>query len=259
MAKPGDTVYVMAGRYDERVNVKTSGAEGQVITFQAMPRRSAVVGGFDVQAGHIRIKGFEITADKPAVAVQLGGSHCEVLDNYIHDMMMGVAGTYGKPVADPNTRDYSAVSHTRIAYNKVYHSEYGFLLNGEDWVVENNEVSRLVMYSDPNLNYVDCDYTSTNGKILSNLFCDSQRAVLEGEKDFTPANPVIEYNLAFKTAPLSGDKNINGKDPLFVDAEKRGFRLKKGSPAVGAGKGGMTIGALEYPNVYYVDPRHCCR
>jgi hypothetical protein len=41
-----------------------------------------------------------------------------------------------------------------------------------------------------------------------------------------------------------------------VDAEKRGFRLKKGSPAVGAGKGGVTIGALEYPNVYYVDPRH---
>jgi hypothetical protein len=97
---------------------------------------------------------------------------------------------------------------------------------------------------------------STHGKILSNLFCDSERAVLEGEKDFTPANPVMEYNLAFKTAPLSGDKNINGKDPLFVDAEKRDFRLKKGSPAVGAGKDGATIGALEYPNVYYVDPRH---
>ena len=41
-----------------------------------------------------------------------------------------------------------------------------------------------------------------------------------------------------------------------MDAEKRDFRLKKGSPAIGAGKGGVTIGALEYPNVYYVDPRH---
>ena len=41
-----------------------------------------------------------------------------------------------------------------------------------------------------------------------------------------------------------------------MDAAKRDFRLRKGSPAIGAGKGGVTIGALEYPNVYYVDPRH---
>ncbi|HQH74585.1 MAG TPA: hypothetical protein PK360_21090, partial [bacterium] len=72
----------------------------------------------------------------------------------------------------------------------------------------------------------------------------------------TPANPVIEYNLTFETAPLAGGTNINGQDPLFVDPQKRNFRLRKGSPATGAGLGGVTIGALEYPNVYYVDPRH---
>jgi hypothetical protein len=74
--------------------------------------------------------------------------------------------------------------------------------------------------------------------------------------DFTPANPVIEYNLTFKTSPLAAETNINDKDPLFVDHRKRDFRLKNGSPAIGAGKGGVTIGALEYPNVFYVDPRH---
>jgi hypothetical protein len=74
--------------------------------------------------------------------------------------------------------------------------------------------------------------------------------------DFTPAKPVIEYNLAFKTAPVSGEHNLNGQNPLFVDAAKRDFRLRKGSPAIGAGKDGVTMGALEYPNRYYVDPRH---
>ena len=163
VAKPGDTVYVMAGKYDERVKVKASGAEGQPITFVAMPRRSATVGGFDLEASYIRVEGFEITADKPATAVQLRGSHCEVLDNYIHDMMAAVSGTVGKPSADGNTRDYSAVAHNRIAYNKVYHCEYGFILGGEDWLVENNEVSRLFMYAPGNKND-DCDYSRFFGK-----------------------------------------------------------------------------------------------
>jgi hypothetical protein len=96
---------------------------------------------------------------------------------------------------------------------------------------------------------------STNGQIRNNILCNAERAV-DDTMDFTPAKPVIECNLTFKTAPVSGEHNLNGQDPLFVDAAKRDFRLRKGSPAFGAGKGGVTIGALEYPNVYYVDPRH---
>ena len=373
-AKPGDTVFVMAGKYDERVKVQAGGAEGKRVAFVAMPRRSATVGGFDLKASYIRVEGFEITADQPATAVQLGASHCEILDNYIHDMMVAVSGTVGRPSADGNTRDYSAVAHNRIAYNKVYHSEYGFILGGEDWLVENNEVNRLFMYAPGNQND-DCDYSrffgkgciqrynyyhgstrqeiktahvdclqtfcnngeiamdllfehntcfdfhqmcmvesaphigsvrgwtfrhnivspnspamrggwgpdiiqtpdvtienctistvnwatiglrgkeSTGGLIRNNILCEAERAV-DDTMDFTPAKPAIEYNLTFKTAPVSGEHNLNGQDPLFVDAAKRDFRLRQGSPAIGAGKDGVTIGALEYPNVYYVDARH---
>ena len=35
VAKPGDTVYVMASRYNERIRVKNSGAEGRPITFRS--------------------------------------------------------------------------------------------------------------------------------------------------------------------------------------------------------------------------------
>ena len=96
---------------------------------------------------------------------------------------------------------------------------------------------------------------STGGLIRNNILCDAERAV-DDRQDFSPANPLIEYNLTFKTAPLADGSNLNGKNPLFVDPLNRNFRLRHGSPAIGAGKGGVTIGALEYPNVYYVDPRH---
>ena len=374
-AKPGDTVYVMAGKYDERVRVKAGGTKGKPVSFVAMPRRAATVRGFDLEASYIRVEGFEITADRPATAVQLHASHCEILDNDIHNMMVAVNGEVGKPSPDGTTRDYSAVAHNRIAYNKVDHSEYGFVLGGEDWLVENNEVSRLFMYAPGNKND-DCDYSrffgkgciqrynyyhgstqreiktahvdclqtftnngeiaidllfehntcfdfhqmcmvesaphlgsvrgwtfrgnivsansptmsggwgpdiiqtldvaiasntistvrwatiglrgkeSINGQIRNNILCNAERAVVDGDEDFTSAKPVSEYNLTFATWPAPGAKNINGKDPLFVDAAKRNFRLKKDSPAIGAGKGGVTIGAMEYPNVYYVDPRH---
>ena len=308
VVKAGDTVYVMEGKYPERVKVKTSGAEGQPITFQAMPRRSALVNGFDLRASRIRVAGFEITAEKPDTAVLLGGSCCEVLDNSIYNMMEAVG----------STGEYSAVTHNRIAYNKVYHTEFGFIMSGNDWMLENNEVNRLWMYA-AGRQYDDCDYSrffgqgcverynyyhgsarseiktahvdciqtflnnggmakdlvfeyntcfdfhqgcmvesaphiggvqnwtfrgdifstngspkflrggwgpdicqaldvtienctitsvnwsciglrgkeSTNGQIRNNILCDAERAVVDGDRDFTHSNPVLEYNLTF--------------------------------------------------------------
>ena len=94
-ARPGDTIYVMAGKYDERVKVKAGGTEGKPVAFVAMPRHAATVGGFDLEASYVRVEGFEITTDPPATAVQLRACHCEILDNDIHDMMAAVNGTVG--------------------------------------------------------------------------------------------------------------------------------------------------------------------
>jgi hypothetical protein len=96
---------------------------------------------------------------------------------------------------------------------------------------------------------------SIRGLIRNNILCEAERAV-DDRMDFTPSSPLVQHNLTFKTAPLEGESNLNGKDPRFVDSRNRNFRLLPGSPAVGAGEGGVTVGALDYPNVYYVDPRH---
>jgi hypothetical protein len=373
-AHAGDTVYVMAGKYPERVAIKTGGAGGRGVSFVAKPRHSASVGGFDIEADFTRVEGFEITADQPRVAVQLAASHCVIVDNFIHDMMVGVNGTTGKPGAD-GTRDYSEVAHNRVAFNKVYHSEYGFVLGGNDWLVENNEVERLFMFA-PGNKFDDCDYSrffgkgcverynyfhgsarkeiktahvdclqtfcnngemaadvlfeyntcfdfhqmcmvesaphignvrnwsfrhnivspygpsmrggwgpdiiqtpnvtienctiskvnwatiglrgkeSTGGVIRNNILCDAERAVVDGDETFTASKPIVEYNVTFQTAPLAGARNTNGVDPLFVDAANRNFRIRGGSPAIAEGEDGVTAGALQFPNVYYVDPRH---
>lgn len=56
------------------MKIKAGGAEADPIAFVAMPRRSATVSGFDLEASYIRVEGFEITADRPATAVQLHAS-----------------------------------------------------------------------------------------------------------------------------------------------------------------------------------------
>jgi len=67
-----------------------------------------------------------------------------------------------------------------------------------------------------------------------------------------------ETNFPQSVSNLNTDfsRDVYNVDPLFEGVAKDNVRLKKGSPAIGAGVGGVTIGALDYPNVYYVDPWH---
>jgi hypothetical protein len=54
----------------------------------------------------------------------------------------------------------------------------------------------------------------------------------------------------------AGEGEVVEADPKLADPNGFNLRLTKGSPAIGAATDGGAIGALEYPNVYYVDPRH---
>jgi len=373
-AKPGDTVCVMEGSYDERVKVSKSGARGKPIVFKAVPRRSVVMGGFDLgKSDHLRVEGFTITWKHKHPGVKVGGKFIEVVDNYIYEMAKGVEGSYGKVIEGTTERDYSECSNVYVARNKIYHCGYGVQLGGDNWVVEFNDVSRLVDYGGG-----DCDYTRAFGRnhiIRCNYFHDTDtretgKAHVDGCQIFTnhnlgahnvaiednvifdfgqgvmassmpnvgnvtnwtfrrniiacgtkkyggawglcivqipnvaiehntfshliwyavgllgpkstggiitgnvctdvansiavadpkwrvaPGDTVIDHNLDFNTKPSPGKNDLHDKDPKFADAAKRNFRLTEGSPAIDAARDGKDIGALEYPNVYTVDPRH---
>ena len=144
VAQAGDTIYVKKATYNERVDLANSGNRGTKITLKSSPRRAAtVVGGFDVDGDHIRVEGFTIIAGESAIGVKIRGDYVDIVDNYFYN------NRYKAIRGDLANNPKSAY----IAGNHIYHSQSGIVVEGEAWLVENNEIERLYDYGGG-----DCDY-----------------------------------------------------------------------------------------------------
>ncbi|HUT57707.1 MAG TPA: right-handed parallel beta-helix repeat-containing protein [Phycisphaerae bacterium] len=71
-----------------------------------------------------------------------------------------------------------------------------------------------------------------------------------------PKGLAVDHNISLAAETKLPAGSYIAKDPMFVDPAKDNWRLREGSPAIGAGTGGSTIGPLAWPNVYVVDARH---
>lgn len=155
----GDTVVVKTGTYPERITFPAghSGSAGKRVVFLAQPRRTVYMQGFNTDgADWLRIEGFDITNSQGGWlngGIWLSSSHMEVVDNYLHD----IPGTAIQASWSGGTWD-----SVYIADNRIYSVNEGIVASGNDWLVENNEVERL-LYPDAG----DCDYSRFFGNRIT--------------------------------------------------------------------------------------------
>jgi len=158
VAQAGDTVYVKAGVYDERVLPQNSGSSGNLITFKAVG--NVVMRGFALYGrSHIRIIGFEITgfpsgSNDCGIFLQ-GASGSEVWGNTIHHIpgagiRMHPSGPCDNVLIKDNTIQYCGYeqgggiginvygAHNRIEYNDISHVNDYIRLFGDNNVIRNN-------------------------------------------------------------------------------------------------------------------------
>jgi hypothetical protein len=219
-AKPSDTIYVMAGRYDKLFKVKAGGTESKPVAFVAMPRREIKI---------VHVDCFQTFTNNGEIAIDLPFEYNTCFD--FHQMYMIESAPHVDSVRGWTFR-YNIVSTNSPMMRGGWGPD---IMQTPDATIENCTIS-AVNWAAIGLRGAE----STGGLIRNNILCEAQRVIVDGDRDFSASNPVIEYNLTFKIAP-----NINGKNPLFVDPQKRDFRLRPGSSAIGTVEGSMTVRAMK--------------
>jgi hypothetical protein len=139
----GDTVIVLAGDYDERVHVFTSGSSGAPITYWG--EGEVTTKGFSVVADHITVKGFQITnTDDDGFdgwGILVKGSHCVIEDNDVFFATRGGIIIQAEPPDAPTTSD-CIIRNNRLYRNAVV----GLEMRGRNHLVEGNEIWGTIQY-----------------------------------------------------------------------------------------------------------------
>ena len=152
-ASAGDTIIVHAGTYEERVTVQSSGKVNSPIVFRADPSRSVKMQGFNLKGAYLSVDGFDISSDAHGMdgcGVCVYGDGDAVKNCLIHDMNeKGIMGYWKQPWP----------KDVAIQNNSVVKCNAGINAMGDGWLVENNQVERLIQHTPK----MDCDYLRIYG------------------------------------------------------------------------------------------------
>jgi parallel beta-helix repeat protein len=143
MMADGDTVVVLSGEYDERIQITTSGASGAPITYQA--QGTVTMKGFTVSADYITIEGFDITDTENnwsnGWGILVQGSYCVLENNYIYFATRGGILLFANDGDDPIT------SNCVVVNNRLHrNSQVGIEVQGRNNLIEGNEIWRTIQY-----------------------------------------------------------------------------------------------------------------
>ncbi len=157
----GDTVNIIGNSeesptvYDERLNLvgADSGLPGSWITFRAQPARSVVLLQVRTAAcEYVRVEGFKITCDSTLSleksGIRLGSDNVEIIDNHIYDFRHY-----------PAIHTVASSDNITIKDNLIERCNIGMWTGGNNWLVEDNEIRRLIRSEFGN----DADYVRVFG------------------------------------------------------------------------------------------------
>jgi hypothetical protein len=139
----GDSVIVLPGEYEGRVQITISGLPGAPIKYRTNGK--VTMKGFTVKADYITIQGFEITDTEDSWSggqgIFLEGSHCVLEDNYIYFATRGGILLYASEGYETKT------SNCVIRNNRLYRNAMeGISIDGRNHLVEGNEIWGTIQY-----------------------------------------------------------------------------------------------------------------
>ena len=220
VAMPGDTVMVLAGSYNERIQITRSGSAGAPITFLASG--TVITQGFTVKASYITIKGFEITNtpdnDTDGRGIYVQGNYCDLENNYIHYATRG-----GILLTDQS-------SNCIVRNNRLYrNSQNGLEVNGQNHLIAGNEIWGTIQYHPAWINppsWVDADgirFFGSGHVFRGNYIHDISLS------DPLNVNPHIDaFQTWDSTTTPAGSNCTFEQNRIILDEGATGFQLEGG-------------------------------
>ncbi len=203
--RPGQAAMILAGTYDERVWIKSSGTLNSPITLQASRAGTVRMRGFSISGSHWVISSFDISVrstrpDGYGIYIYGSASHDVVRDNQVHELCH--EGIYLEPT----------VSNITISGNRIRRAEMaGINIDGKYVTVSGNEI------------WDTLQHPSRLGGIYSG--CDTPRGADADGMRFFGQHHLIAHNYIHDIhalSPANPDPHVDcfqtwGSDAMIVD------------------------------------------